>query len=495
MMRSGEQNNGRRIDLIYASMAALNFAVGYSYIHILPVQLGADSGQNIEIANALLGRGGEFYYYRSWGYPIFLILTGFPWLQSAELVLLAQLALGSTIPYLVGSTLRRLGVSSTTCILAAAVSLVSLSPMVLAHAFLADQVSEFLLYLVAWLMAVGWVKAERDCLSVRALWLYGIAIGLTFFCLNLMRQANVVLGPVALVIAFAAGSKMSRRVTLRAISILLFATIAWVPLQSAWMSWSEVTGHRSFKQADGSLAGAMFFWNVYGSGSAFVGKSTIEKGNGPCSLSLYEALERHSNSILPQPVSADEVMAQHTFVNHYVIWKSMEAEFGPKKMDGIFWCAAFEGMRAEPKALLYYPDGLISFFLVSDVIYNDGHRQAWPSIEYYANAIPKKLGAWALYVGTGIKVVAFLIALVTFIPTYRLGGLQRVFLISFWAMLLYLAAVHIIFAAPHWRYTLVLIPGLVLLAGLGLNALSRQIPRAGGDTGISNAPRPASSPR
>ena len=55
-------------------MAALNFAVGYSYIHLLPVQLGADSGQNIESVNALLGRGGEFYYYRSWGYPIFLIL-------------------------------------------------------------------------------------------------------------------------------------------------------------------------------------------------------------------------------------------------------------------------------------------------------------------------------------------------------------------------------------------------------------------------------------
>jgi hypothetical protein len=91
--------------------------------------------------------------------------------------------------------------------------------------------------------------------------------------------------------------------------------------------------------------------------------------------------------------------------------------------------------------------------------------------------------------------VAFLIALVTFIPTYRLGGPQRVFLISFWAMLLYLAAVHIIFAAPHWRYTLVLIPALVLLAGLGLNALSRQIQRAGDDTGISNAPRPGSSPR
>jgi hypothetical protein len=478
MKESNEHKKGRRIDLIYALMAALNFAIGYSYIHILPVQLGADSGQNIEIANALLGRGGEFYYYRSWGYPIFLIMTGYPWLQSTELVLLTQLALGSTIPYLVGSTLRRLGVKSTICILAATVSLVSLSPMVLAHAFLADQVSEFLLYLVAWLMAVGWVKAERNSFSVRALWLYGVAIGLTFFCLNLMRQANVVLGPVALAFAFAAGSKMSRRLTLRAISILLFATIAWVPLQSGWVSWSEATGHRTFSQADGSLAGAMFFWNVYGSGSTFAGKSTIDQGNGPCSSSLYETLQRHSSSILPQPVSADEVLAQHTLVNHYVIWKSMEAEFGPKKMDGIFWCAALEGIRAEPKALLYYPDGLISFFLVSDVIYNDGYRQAWPSIEYYAYAIPKKLGAWALYVGSGIKVVAFLAALVTFIPTFRLGGSQRVFLISFWAMLLYLAAVHIVFAAPHWRYTLVLIPGLVLLAGLGLNALSHQSQRA-----------------
>jgi len=38
-------------------------------------------------------------------------------------------------------------------------------------------------------------------------------------------------------------------------------------------------------------------------------------------------------------------------------------------------------------------------------------------------------------------------------------------------MLLYIAAVHVVFAAPHWRYSLTVIPCLVLLAGLGLSVL------------------------
>jgi len=460
--------------LIYAAMGVVHFALGLGYVSALPIQLGADAGQNIEIANALLGREGELYYYRSWGYPLFLILTGFPWLQDPKFVLWAQLALGSAVPFLVGSALRRLGAASGFCLLGATLSLLSLSPLVLAHSLLSDQVSQFLLYLVIWLVAISLARVERGTVSNRALWKYGGAISLVFFSLYLMRQANAFLGPAALLAASLVGSNAYRKLALRAIVALVALTALWVPVQMAWVSWSEAAIHRSFKHKQGSLAGAMFFWNVYGSGATFAGRSTIDKSNGPCSQTLYEALQRHAVSVLPSRVTADEALAQHTLVNHYVIWKSLEADLGPERMDNIFWCAAFEGINAEPKSLLYYLDGLVAFFLVSDVIYNDGYRQAWPSISYYAAAIPQTLGAWALYVGTGIKIVAFLIALMTFVPTYQAGGARRVFAASLWAMLLYLALVHVVFAAPHWRYTLVVVPGLVLLAALGLSGGRRQ---------------------
>jgi hypothetical protein len=139
-------------------------------------------------------------------------------------------------------------------------------------------------------------------------------------------------------------------------------------------------------------------------------------------------------------------------------------------MDHVFWCAAFEGIYAEPKSLLYYYDGLLSFFLVSDVIYNNGYRQAWPSIDQYANTIPRVLGSWGLYVGTIIKTVASFIALMTYIPIYRLAGDRRVVATLLWTMLLYIAAIHVVFAAPHWRYALVIIPALVSLAALGVDS-------------------------
>jgi hypothetical protein len=97
---------------------------------------------------------------------------------------------------------------------------------------------------------------------------------------------------------------------------------------------------------------------------------------------------------------------RQSLLNHFAIWQSLE-KLGPIRMNHIFWCAAFEGIRAEPKSLLYFPDGLISFFVVSDVIYNSGRRQAWPSAGFYSETIDRTFGAWALNVGTAIKIVAF----------------------------------------------------------------------------------------
>jgi hypothetical protein len=467
----GEDQNSRRDSAIYIAMAAINLAIGYYYIHLLPIQLGGDTAQNIEIADALLGRkGGEFYYYRSWGYPLFLILTGLPWSHKPEPVLIGQLILGSAIPYLVGSTLRRLGVASWISISSAAISLISLSPIILSASILSDQVSQFLLYLVVWLIVLGLARTHDPATPGRLIWQYSSAIAVAFSALALIRPANALLGLITLSVAYIVGGPACRRLMLRAISILLFATVTWLPLQTAWVFWSEFKSHRTFEQVDGSLAGAMFFWNIYSSGSTFVGRPIIKPSNGPCSQSLYESLQREASSILSPPVTADTVMAQPTLLNHYIIWKSLEKDFGTKKMDHVFWCAAFEGIYAEPKSLLYYYDGLLSFFLISDVIYNNGYRQAWPSIDQYANTIPRVPGSWGLYVGTIIKIVASFIALMTYIPIYRRAGDRRVVATLLWTMLLYIAAIHVVFAAPHWRYALVIIPALVSLAALGVDS-------------------------
>jgi hypothetical protein len=37
-------------------------AIGYISAQIIPLQLGGDAGHYIQIADAILGKGGEFYY-------------------------------------------------------------------------------------------------------------------------------------------------------------------------------------------------------------------------------------------------------------------------------------------------------------------------------------------------------------------------------------------------------------------------------------------------
>jgi hypothetical protein len=461
---------------IYLLLAVLNVTIGCFLIYTSPVDTGSDTGIFIDIASALVGKGGNISYTRTWGYPILLILTGFPWLHWPIFPQLVQLVLGSAIPYFVGSSLRQLGVGSRICIAAATVSFLSLSPVIWSTALLTDEDAEFLFYFAIWLMACSLARTEASTQS-GTLWKFAAAISSAFFLLYLVRPANALLGFVALGVASTIGKNGCRRLMLRGITVLVLLTLAWIPLQKSWGAWAEVKAKHSF-QMDGSMAGTMFFWSIYSAGSTFAGRSTIRPNNGPCSSSIYDALRKYSepisSRIYGKSVSAEQALADHTLMNHAVIWLSVEKDFGPRKMDHIFWCAAFEGIAAEPKSILFIYDGLVSFFLISDVDYGDGSRQAWSSSSIEAmNSLNAPLWAWALYVGTIIKVTAFLTALLTLVPTLQFGGNVRILALAVWGMLLYHAAIHVVFAEPLWRYSSVAIPGLVFLAALGSSVLLR----------------------
>jgi len=66
--------------------------------------------------------------------------------------------------------------------------------------------------------------------------------------------------------------------------------------------------------------------------------------------------------------------------------------------------------------------------------------------------------------------VAFLIAISTFVPTLNASQDRRAAAVTVWTIVHYHAAVHIVFAAPHWRYALVIIPALVAQAALGIDS-------------------------
>jgi hypothetical protein len=482
MLKSSERSiisrlQQQNLDLaIYLLLTLFNLFLGGYLIYKTQVDIAGDTLQYISMANLLVGKSGDLFYYRSWGYPIFIISTGYPWLHRPIIVQLIQVILGSAVPYLVGSSLRKLAVASWICVSAAIACFISFSSMIFSATLLSDSYSEFLFYFSIWVVACALAKAERST-QWRTLWMFAAAIGVLFFSLYLTRPANVFLGFVGLGAGAIFGPKVCRNLMLGAIFWLLLLIVAWMPLQRGWTAWVEVKSKQTY-QTDGSIAGLMFFWNIYSTGATLVGKSTIGPENGPCSSSIYKSVQKNVESIrhavYGKAIGADKVFAEHTLLNHFIIWKSIEHDYEPKRMDRVFWCAALEGIYAEPKSLLYVYDGLVSFFLISDVIYNDGRRQAWPSIEQYPTVNGSVLGGWTLYIGTVVKVVSFLVALITLIPALRLGYPARIFVIIVWSMVLYLAAVDITFAAPHWRYTSAVIPALLLLAGVGLSALIEQ---------------------
>lgn len=469
----------------YLFLATANLAIGFYLIHTAPVDIAADAEQYYEAAKALVGKGGELSYDKdSWGYPILLILTGLPWTRWPVITQVVQVCMASAIPYFVGSSLRQLGAASWISVSAAILSFLTL-PVVFATALLTDTDSEFLLYLVIWLIAWALMRtgagATGTTTSSTTQWKIATAIAVVFFLLYLVRPANDLLAYIALGIGLATTAKAARGITLRAILVLAVLTLAWIPLQKGWTAWAEAKAGHSF-QTEGGWAGILLFRNVYTAGATFVGHSTIRPENGRCSSLVYESVAKNikTKGDAPYmkghngPPTTDEVFTIRDNLSFVIIWKSVEGDFGPKEMDRIFWCAAFEGLYAEPKALLYFYDGFVAFFLFDDLIYDYGYRQAWRSAGDYAS-INLPFWAWSMYAGAIIKVIALLIALVTLVPTWQRGGGPRAFAAMLWAMVLYLGAVHVVFSSETWRYITPVIPALVLLAGLGLDSLrSRQ---------------------
>jgi hypothetical protein len=455
----------------YLFLAVANLAIGCFLIYASPSEvIQADAEQYYEIAKALVGKGGELSYTRTaWGYPMFLVLTGLPWTRWPVIAQVLQVCMVSAIPYFVGSSLRQLGAASWLAISAAILSFLTL-PTVFSIALLTDSCSEFLLYLAIWQLARALVHvagtATEGAIRGRRWWKPAIGVGALFFLGYLVRQANGFLGFVGLGAGVAVTGNAGRGVILRAIGVLIVLVLAWVPVQKGWAAWSEARAKRMF-QTDGGWAGFSFFHNIYSAGPIFVGHPVVKAENGQCSALIYESVERND------PAAKDKIFTVTDATNVITIWKSVEGDFGPPKMDRIFWCAAFEAVYAEPKSLLYIYEGIVSFFLFDDVVYDKGTRQSWPSADY--TTLSGLMWAWALFAGEIIKVIALLVALATLVPTWQRGGSQRAFAVMLWAMVLYLAAVHVIFASANWRYVTPVIPSLVLLAGLGLDALRKPV--------------------
>lgn len=142
-------NPAPRRDLIILAVGAA--ALQAIYFVAIPLGIECDGATFYGFAEAILGEGHRFSFYRPPLFPIYLIATGTVWPQTFVVMMLAQAAMGVAIPVLVYRCLygldRRAAWAAAIAVMASTISFTA------AKLFLSEQLYAFLSILAVYYMA------------------------------------------------------------------------------------------------------------------------------------------------------------------------------------------------------------------------------------------------------------------------------------------------------------------------------------------------------
>lgn len=271
------QSGAADIVLVVAAAVALT---AY-WQSVAPVYFTADSLGYLEVARGLVGQeSGSFPPYRTPGFPLLLVATLAPALDSLTGVLVCQALMAVLLPVLLFLTLRPVGrwVSLTASLLL----LASLVPLVYSTWIMTEQLSLFLLFLFIFLFSRYARHSDRS-------WLLHLAT-LVAFCAVLTRPNLAIFVPAVVVACLCMRDRRVRTLTftLAGYSVLM---IAWSLADYHWLSH----GGRAPKEATTGGAAERRFAEVYFRtwdhqiDNGF-GKPLIRPDHGPASRQLYSTL-------------------------------------------------------------------------------------------------------------------------------------------------------------------------------------------------------------
>ncbi|HEX4045214.1 MAG TPA: hypothetical protein VHZ76_06065 [Gammaproteobacteria bacterium] len=478
---------------------------------MFPIVFNSDSEQYIRTAYAIAGKSnGEFYYFRTWGYPLFLYFLGITSFKTFYIALFFQLLSSALIPALVYATM--VYIYPRAAVAAALITWISFAPITLASVIMTDQMTMFFRFLLVYIASRHMFTSatNRD-------YVYLFAVG---FILYLMRPSDALtflIVPAALLL-FRIGDwrKLILIVALFFISVTAFNHIK----DKIAVRYTKAK-HIVSTSVTGSMMGRMLFFNIYAVGPKLIGKPTLDIQNGPYSkklvqtlidwgknnplgVKLYTAQGFQSNPDIYKGVDSPEkfasaLVAEQGLWAHSVMWLALDQSLGGYKADNLFLRAALESYMANPMSLFLLYDGFVEFFFSGDVVYNSGKRMTWRIIEYASTSQPalsvyipmnkdfhRKLrrelskssdrasplifpiSKFLFFWITAIKILCVILAICCLPANYahskNLACLASVLV----AMLIYHAIVAVVFAAPHFRYILPQVPFIIMLSVLGI---------------------------
>lgn len=483
----------------------------YSVLTFLfPISFYPDSEQYVRTAKAITGQSdGEYYYYRTVGYPILMVLTGVTKLPTFHILLVIQLLTAALIPSLIYATVARL--NERAGLYAAVIAMVSFAPAFFWRTIMTDQIAMFLRFLLVFQTSGFLFGIRRHTLDYIKL----VVVGLVLYLTRPSDALTLILIPAGLLLFRIGDWRKS------ALSILVFvaATIGINKIRDIIAQKYTDRHHIVSTSVTGSMTGRMLFFNVYAVGPKVVGRPTVSPVNGRQSALLFQALVEwgrknplgvrsyaiqgrgaypsvYTNIVTPEEFAAALIKEEGLFA-HSVMWLALDQQLGAYQADKVFLGSAIESYLSNPKALLLLYDGMVEFFFAGDVVYNAGRKETWNSnpalnvffpmspgfpeplrneLKFSAKHRMRLVGPVAkflFYWITAFKIVSVVLALAFLPATFFLGRKLSCLSAIILSMLLYHAAVAVAFAAPHFRYTLPQVPLLIILAALGVTSFGK----------------------
>jgi len=339
-------------------LLAISVFIAVLYYLFFPLYYTKDSQSYFDFARLMLGMKEDAYHFRTPGYPLILILTGVPTLNTFRYLLLLQAAMAISVPIFFYKSLLRV-TNPKVAFWGALTAMVSLVPYMYMKCVMTEQTYIFLNMLNIWLAANYFSSRKIGYIYASA------AVLLTML---MVRPAGSFLYILWFFIFLLAAPKKNA-LHLTFLLVVIFASNAgWASVRKALLGLS------SSALVNTNMIGKTLFSNVYVHGIK------IQKENGPSSEKFIDLLDAHlvrdfGSAGQPEahspmrPLSSDEYFFERFRGNpkglseeifnsvslHYYSYLSdtFDRLIGVGEADRLFLKVAIETLRARPQSAVF----------------------------------------------------------------------------------------------------------------------------------------------
>lgn len=432
-----------------------------------PFYYTAESDQYLKMAWYILGDArGEYLYHITPGFPLLMIVTGVPFLESFWGLIAVHVIMGSIIPVLAYRTFVRY--NSVFAKVTASLTLASLVTYKYMTHILPEQGMIFLLFLSVLFFSQYLKSRSRFDIILLTLVLFLIAL--------FQPAASLMIVPFFVVLCLA--KPRSWLHVFLSLAMFVCLALGYSAIRANVLNPPGNPGYTAAIGGWSGISGRLFFWNIYGPARTF------NYGRPVILTSPKFGLTNEENK---------ELFNKTTPENFSQLSSILDDRFGAVEADKIFLNMALQRVSGDWSILFVFWDSFVQFFFGYDLNYDTGKRnpknpiffgdRAWTN-EYNSSYLSERmqgelsddiinLRKYNSYIWGPIKLWQFLIKIsVAIIGIILLScwWCRELHYLLFLNVLIigYQAGITVIFANPAARYVEPVLPMMLIVASGGV---------------------------